>query len=99
LRCCLCCSRVHLLSDLGIYRCLFYCYFLKGSLCRCPGCGRLEEMHALDFRPPVEFARFALEISELVFTDAPPRLDPHAKLIREIANILGCELKPTWYRI
>lgn len=71
----------------------------KDDLWRCPGCSQLEEMHALDFRPPVEFARFVLEISELVFTEAPPRVDPDAKLIDEIAAILGCDLKPVWYTI
>ena len=71
----------------------------KDDLWRCPGCGQLEEMHALDFRPPIEFARFVLEISELVFTEMPPRLERAASLIDEIGDILGCDLKPVWYRI
>jgi len=70
-----------------------------GNLWRCPECERLEEMHALDFSPRVEFARFIFEISELVFTQTPPRVNPHEKLIDEMAEILGCELKPIWYRM
>jgi len=71
----------------------------RGRLWRCPACDRLEEMHALHFSPPVEFARLIIEISDLPFTEAPPRLKQDEEFMEEIGDILGCELKPVWYRM
>ena len=71
----------------------------EDRLWRCPACDRLEEMHALDFSPPVEFARLIIEISDLAFTEAPPLLKQDNEFMGEIGGILGCELKPVWYRM
>ena len=71
----------------------------EGTLWRCPACDSIEDMQALDFSPAVEFARFILEISELVFTDFPPQPGPCTPLTQQVGKILGCELKPVWYRI
>ena len=71
----------------------------QGKLFRCPACGQCDELHNLDFSPAVEFARFVLEISELVFTDDIPRLKPDAELAAKLQEILGAELRPIWYEM
>jgi len=71
----------------------------QGSMRTCPSCGQADEMHLLDFFPKVEFARFVLEISELVFLDSPPRLAPGHEFLPKLQETLGAELKPVWYEM
>jgi len=69
------------------------------GLRRCPACGELEELHQLQFTPPVEFSRFIIEISELIFTDASPRLKPEIELVDKLQDILGTALKAISYEM
>ena len=71
----------------------------QGTLRRCPACDELEELHQLQFSPAVEFARFILEISELVFTDGQPRLKPEIELVEKLQDILGTPLKAISYQM
>ena len=65
----------------------------------CPACGQCEELDKLDFSPKVEFARFILEISELVFSEPIPRLKPDTDLPAKLQEIIGAELRPIWYEM
>jgi len=69
------------------------------GLRRCPACEELEELHNLQFLPPVEFSRFIIEISELIFTDQPPRLKPETEFIDKLQDILGAPLKAISYEM
>ena len=70
-----------------------------GSLRRCPQCGHGSDLIRLDFHPPVDFARFIFEVSELVFNESPPLLLPGSSLKGEAEGALGCDLKMVWYRM
>jgi len=71
----------------------------EGDLRRCPACEKAEEMYLLDFSPKVEFARFVLEITELDFTDTPPRLKPDSQFLSLLEDALGADMKPAWYEM
>jgi len=71
----------------------------ESSMRTCPACGQADQMHLLDFIPKVEFARFVLEISELVFDDTPPRLAESTDFAVRLQELLGTELKPVWYEM